>query len=644
MAEQDFYDYNYEFVDVSFTSGASGNYTANYANLSSVPRNSEDWLGFGDGIYVGAFESESLFEFDYSPRPWAATPAVTNYTDLPYTLRNYEAAFGLLADENTYLSVSSVIEFSSSDIIGGGSHVWVRVPVPLSSIAVHEGAGVFTLCSFVQVTHLGNGRVYFFPIDDDRWTESGFYGCDSTAVDGRLYVELRCPIVPETQYRFDFFCPLQGLAPDYEDDPREENVLSPRVYFTGEDIFQPGQTATISAGVLGYHLGSAEFYIYEDYAGVGGFSYDVGIDAGWSFLFVEGMSNDLFGVEVEVERGDVLEFRPTIVPASNNSHASFYLPFICDDEIDYNITMWAPSGSAWYLSNGSAADVTSYWTNNEDCDGDGYLDYENLSARDFFYVSSRTMVSNYSYIKSSEWRFQIEFSGDYTITFLCQYDYDLILIDDESNPYLTNCWLIVSCAEYDLYNSLLFDYCFLSDGLFAERYFNATGHITYSYPHFYRYALAFVYGSKTVWLEVNESVYFNTVNGLVIWDGEVSEEGIEASFLDAIYDDLQGAWGIIGTLAGQMWDGINWLGAMLNEIGHWIYNGMVSFVETLKLIVEAVVNFLSFVVEFGVIIISLVVFFGAIVLYNKVLMIVRDAMYKMLNGLNKTYKMIGGTD
>ena len=107
---------------------------------------------------------------------------------------------------------------------------------------------------------------------------------------------------------------------------RETGVVKLACYFTPEDIFQSGTYTTTYGGILGFNSDSMQFFIHDEYNSYGGFEYNISLDSGWSFLFVEGMGNNLFGVEVNIQTGDILEFRPTITPQNNNSHVSLSSP------------------------------------------------------------------------------------------------------------------------------------------------------------------------------------------------------------------------------------------------------------------------------------------------------------------------------
>ena len=121
----------------------------------------------------------------------------------------------------------------------------------------------------------------------------------------------------------------------------------------------------------------------------------------------------------------------------------------------------------------------------------------------------------------------------------------------------------------------------------------------------------------------------------------IAQEGI-VTVAGVVYDGIAMISGGLSWVGDKIWQGVLWLGEKIVQMGEWLYRSLTGFFESIKMAFESIGNVLSYVLEFGVIIFSLICFVGAIVLYNKLLMVVRDALYGLFTGMKKTYHMVGG--
>ena len=635
--------------------GVYGDYTANYGNLSTVPR-AED--GFSEaitalnvtakgGIYVGAYESEWLFEFDYEPPPPAEGYAgMFSAGQSPNIYATYRALDAGLDYARFYASIGTNIKLPASAIAEGSSSCIVRIPVPASGIipeTPETGGGP----AFLQITRVIDGESYII-ISGRPTIEAGLAYQNTVEIDDRQYMHVTAPLIADELYEFKYFWCLQGLVPD---SGNESETIRPLVYFSNEDILGDGMSSTLELGVVMYNPSTGRYEII-DQTDYGGSQIELDIDAGWSIMVLGGMGHELWGQKVNTAGNREFTFHCTVESTETNDSevVSLYIPFVSPTPVTLSSLIIYDNqlGAAWELPNGTPAtgDHAYYWSATEDCDGDGYTDYPDLTFTDYILVSTRNLIQPCPEGNESVWTVDLVFDSSYDISFLCSVGGAEILRGGGTGPTYNTVLPEGVTEQWDVYdpntetwftynNAPMVDMHLTGDQYYT--YFNSSAHgnDAYSYPQMYRYAIGYIYGDKIVYIELNDTQYNETIEALLFSQNGPDTSDPARDALNKIYDAITGPGGLVGSIAGYIYDGITWLGDQLAAFGNWIWRGILTLYESIMVAFEEVANVLSYVVEFAVIAVALLVFFGAIVLWNKVLMILRNAIKRATEALSR---------
>lgn len=288
----------------------------NVANDTSV-MNPSTWNPMYQGMYMGASTRESLFSINQ------------------VTLNG------------TTLWLTSEFVFSTSQILSGISESVVRLPILMESGMVRYPGGFAAPQIRLMVYLLEPATTYDFAISSygsafsndisfdgnvtnvcEYWVDpadsSLSDGDDQWTIDGRTYVQLLCPLLPEQRYLF-------ALEVGYSSDQRMQFYISPN------DI--AGDNITHSEVSYGHYLNPAEHVFFNE---------TLPVDLGWSFDFRSSLGNGIFAKSFYLTAGTMI----TWLVYPNDTEEGFHsvmLPFYKENHTaSFSIEVYDDSDLLWY--------------------------------------------------------------------------------------------------------------------------------------------------------------------------------------------------------------------------------------------------------------------------------------------------------